>query len=285
MTIAAEQDLARQRSGAATDAVTVAFSSPGDGLHALLRLGIDPDGRASAFAVLFVGREPVAAEARGDLDVAGEDWEVLEAGGLHMETVAPLEHWRVRWSGDGAAIDLALAATSAPVTVAAVGGMEGYEQLVRATGTIDVGGRRLAVDAPGQRSRSWGTPDWRDLELTRSIAIWLGDGDGVTLHAARPAGAGGHDEETVSAALILAGEPAPIADPRISTTYDGDGHQRRAGLELWASEEDDHPHRVAGEVLCGSTLDLGPLRLDVAFFSWHAEGRDGTGRYDILTKS
>jgi len=35
-------------------------------------------------------------------------------------------------------------------------------------------------------------------------------------------------------------------------------------------------------VLCGSTLELGPLALDCAFFAWHIEGREGVGRYDIL---
>ena len=30
---------------------------------------------------------------------------------------------------------------------------------------------------------------------------------------------------------------AAIAEPRLSTTYDGDGRQRRAGLELWVADE------------------------------------------------
>lgn len=285
MTIDAARDLARQGDGAASDAVTVAFSDAAAGVHGLLRAGLDPDGRASVFAVLFDGREPVAAEARGDLDPRGSDWSALQAGNLSLEVVAPLERWHLRWHAEDASAELDLAATSAPAAVPAVGGMAGYEQLCHLTGTVEVGGRRVAVGAPGQRGHSWGTPDWRALDLTRSVAVWLGDGDGVTLAAARPAGAGGHDEEQVSAALISRGEPTPVADPRLSTTYDGDGHQRRAGLELWVSEDDGFPHRLAGEVLCGSTLDLGPLRLDVAFFSWRADGRDGTGRYDILTKS
>jgi hypothetical protein len=76
-----------------------------------------------------------------------------------------------------------------------------------------------------------------------------------------------------------------VEDPRLSTTYDGDGHQRRAGLELWVSEEDDYPRRAAGEVVCGSSLELGALRLDLAFMRWHAEGVTGIGRYDVLRKA
>jgi hypothetical protein len=35
-------------------------------------------------------------------------------------------------------------------------------------------------------------------------------------------------------------------------------------------------------VVTGSTLELGALRLDVAFFRWHVEGRAGVGRYDVI---
>jgi hypothetical protein len=76
-----------------------------------------------------------------------------------------------------------------------------------------------------------------------------------------------------------------VADPRLSTTYDADGHQRRAGLELWVDETDGYPHRGSGEVLCGSTLELGQLRLDCAFFRWRLGGRTGVGRYDILRRA
>ena len=60
---------------------------------------------------------------------------------------------------------------------------------------------------------------------------------------------------------------------------------RRAGLELWPADEESWARRAAGEVLCGSSLDLGALRLDCAFFRWHLEGRTGVGRYDILRRA
>jgi hypothetical protein len=37
--------------------------------------------------------------------------------------------------------------------------------------------------------------------------------------------------------------------------------------------------------VCGSTLDLGPLRLDCAFLRWHMDGRVGVGRYDLLRRT
>ena len=76
-----------------------------------------------------------------------------------------------------------------------------------------------------------------------------------------------------------------IDDPRLSTTYDGDGHQRRAGLELWVGEEDGYPRRGAGQVLCGSSVELGQLRLDCAFFAFTLDGREGVGRYDVLRRA
>src|SRR3546814_15217706 len=76
------------------------------------------------------------------------------------------------------------------------------------------------------------------------------------------------------------GQSIPIDDPRLSTTYDGEGRQRNAGLELFIDKDDEYPHRAAGEVICGTTLDLGRLRMASAFLRWRMEGREGVGRSD-----
>jgi hypothetical protein len=101
----------------------------------------------------------------------------------------------------------------------------------------------------------------------------------------RPAKSKGHLDEVLSAFMFEGGEPVAIEEPRLSTTYDGEQRQRRAGLELWMDEEADHARRVGGEVLCGTTLDLGDQRLDSAFFHWRMEGRTGVGRYDVLRRA
>ena len=112
----------------------------------------------------------------------------------------------------------------------------------------------------------------------------------MSLTAIRPAGAKHHEDERV-AATILDRDPesgdaraTAVAEPRLSTTYDADGRQRRAGMELWL-HDDEPPLRVSGEVLCGSTLDLGALRLDCAFFRWRSDGQAGVGRYDVLRRA
>jgi hypothetical protein len=87
----------------------------------------------------------------------------------------------------------------------------------------------------------------------------------------------------VWAALLDEAGTLRVEDARLSTTYDGEGRQRRAGLELWL-EGDELPHRASGEVLCGSTLDLGALQLECAFFQWRVDGESGVGRYDVLRR-
>lgn len=248
-----------------TDAVTVSFADAERGWFGMARVGVAEDGE-SALAILFRGREVV--------DVLAE-----RRGPLTMTTDVPFERWTVSWAER---FDLTLEAACAPAERSV--GLEGYEQLVRVSGSVHAGGETHAIEGVGQRGHTWGVVDWDGLALTRGISAWLGDG-GIVLEAARPDRADGHDAERVWAALVQQGEPVPVDDPRLSTTYDGDGHQRRAGLELWMTEEDGYPVRAAGEAICGSSLELGALTLDLAFFRWRAEGVEGVGRYDVLRRT
>jgi hypothetical protein len=203
---------------------------------------------------------------------------------------APLNAWTVSYEGDSTAFDLRFEAVSAPAErgpdapLALAGGIEGYEQLCSVTGTVTREGRSQRVRCLGQRGHLWGAPDWKRVALARTLSAWMGADRAVTLTTIRPAKARHHDEEVSSGFLFDGGEPRSIADPRLSTTYDGDMRQRRAGLELWIDDEDPFARRVAGEALCGTTIELGDLRLDSAFFQWRMEGREGTGRYDVLRR-
>jgi hypothetical protein len=163
--------------------------------------------------------------------------------------------------------------------------MAGYEQLCHVHGTARAGGRRHEVRCLGQRGHTWGEPDWERIESTRTLTAWLDDGSGLVLNAVRPAGAAGHEPEATWAALMGATGSLRVDEPRLSTTYDDGGRPRRATLELWVGEDDSYPRRAAGEVICGSTLDLGQLRLDCAFLRWRMDGRSGSGRYDVLRRA
>lgn len=271
------------------DAVTFAWGDPGAGLHGLARAALSGDGRASALALLFSGGEPAGALARGDVDAgAGADFAELSLPGLRTTVEKPLREWTVAFAGEAIGFELAFEALGAPVEidpaepVARLGGMAGYEHLCRVHGTVRAGGGEHAVHCLGGRSHQWGAPDWERIDAARTLSAWLDDGTAIAMTAVSPTGARGHDQEARWAALLDPAGSLHIADPRLSTTYDGDGRQRRAGLELWVGDEDDHPRRAAGEAIAGSTLELGPLRLDAAVFTWHANGRRGVGRYDIL---
>ncbi len=292
MSIAPEDDRLHASPDAAfRDAVTFAFGDPAAKLYGLARISHGGDG-PNGLAVLYAGSKPVAASAGGG-DATGDDpaWEDVTAAGVRVSVVRPLEAWTVAWQSKDGAFDLRFEACSAPAAldeespVARAGGMQGYDQLCQVTGSVSHGGRTHQVRCLGQRGQLWGKPDWSKIELARTVSAWLGDDRALTLTAVRPAKAKGHLDEAVSGFVFEGGEAVEIYDPRLSTTYDGEQRQRRAGLELWMDEEGDHARRAAGEVLCGTSLDLGEQRLDSAFFAWRMEGRTGVGRYDVLRRS
>ncbi len=125
-----------------------------------------------------------------------------------------------------------------------------------------------------------------DRSLTRAVAIFLGPVT-IALSATRPPGARGHGEERLSAVLVEGDPPAKvaIADPRLSTTYDGEGRVIHCGLELWEGEESEFPRRAAGEASAhGELTHPGGATTRVAFLDCHGDGgRRGPGVYAITT--
>lgn len=212
---------------------------------------------SAGLAVLFRGRDLVEVGSGSDL-------------ALTMGLDAPSSRWSVEWEGSDCGFEVVGSAVAAPVD-----GPNGSEWLVHVEGTVRIGERTIEISAPGQVGSSSTAPGSMPV---RSVGAWFEDG-GIVLESA-----GEHGGENVWAALVEDGEPVIVVDPRLSTTYDGDGHQRRAGLELWMTEEGGYPVRAAGEVICGSSLDLDDGVLDLAFFRWRSGGAEGVGRYDILRR-
>lgn len=275
------------------DAVTYAFGDPATSLYGSVRLGLVPGEppRATSIVLLFHGGEVADVSSSGAVEVAALDWTRVEAGDATAEIVEPLRVWRVRHDGDGGGFELTFEALGPPAELGqgeiagSAAAMNGYEQLCRVHGTVRVGERSWKVDCLGQRGHQWGAPDWQRIELSRTLGVWLDDELGIAFASVRPRGASGHEEEVVSG-FLLDEEPVAIDDPRLSTTLDAGGRQLRAGLELWVDEEGEQgPLRGAGEAVCGTTFDLGELRLDCSFFAWRMEGRRGVGRYDVLRRA
>lgn len=117
----------------------------------------------------------------------------------------------------------------------------------------------------------------------RSIGVVFSDGGLLALSAARPAGAGGHGEERVSAVLCDPdAAPIEVSEALLSTEYGEDGVQRRATLELWVDGEEGQPLRGAGSLISAAKVRQEGLNVDIAFFRWSVEGRDGLGHYEVV---
>jgi hypothetical protein len=198
---------------------------------------------------------------------AGADTRVLEA---RLEAAAPDGEWRL--GGDG--LELVLSPVAA-------------DGVVRASGRLTLGAGEHQVDSPGWRATVDEPPSPGQLDSIRLLAAWFADDESLALLALRPRKARGQEGDTVTAALVESGAARTVSDPRLSTTYTGDGVPSRAGVELWVSEPaeepgtvKEHPHRVAGEAAGprASWTD-GGLELEAQPFRWHSHGRDGGGVY------
>jgi hypothetical protein len=154
-----------------------------------------------------------------------------------------------------------------------------YSQRCRVAGTLPLAGANGTVELPGVRARR-PAPAPERLDALRLVLGWFADGTAAVLDAERRAGARGHDQDRVAAALYRAEEPLPVREGRLSMTYTG-GRPARVGLELWL-ESDDEEHsyaqRLAGEVgeagACGCD---GALELELLPLRTHYGGRDGAG--------
>ena len=293
-----------------SDAVTCAFADADSGVQGTVRIGLAA-GAASGLTMVFVGGVPAIAHAEGGIAVDGAvaSYDELRAAGIEHRVVEPHARWTVVAALEGARLELELEAVGPPFVLEAGtpaarrGGMEGYEQPCRVRGRLDyqVPGeepKSIAISGRGQRGHQWGAPDWEALELSRTVTGWFGDDLAFNVSALRPAGAASHADEVAWSSVSRpspagddepedapAGPPVAVdaPEPRISTTLDGDGRHTFATVELW--ESDEGPVWTAtGEPVSGTTLELGRLRLDMAFFRWRLDGRSGLGRYDILRR-
>ena len=289
----------RRPGPAFADAVTFAFGDADAQLYGLARLGLSPgeDGegpRGSALAVLFAGREPVAAIARGGLEVA--DGRRLgrrsRSAGCAMTVDEPL---RALDGRDGRRARTASTCASrrsprrrrSPATTRsrAAGGMAGYEQLCGVTGTVRAGGRAREIRCLGQRGHGWGEPDWEPASRPRARSPpGPTPAPGVALTSVRPQGAPHADEPVWAALLDEEGtlprrRPAALDDlrrrrppaPRRARAVDADDDELPAArLGRGALRLDARPRRAAARLRVLPLAD---------------RGRDGVGRYDVLRRA
>ena len=234
--------------------------------------------------------ELAPAGAWGVAWAGASDGSALAALGSGSEWTAPLD---VRLSGGEANEEWRLEAGGAELGIAPVGEavavpatdeeIEGWEQLCRVTGRFQGDGAGLAVECLGLRTWWSGAVDLERFESIRSVSVWFEPDEALALTAFRPRKAKGHDRDLVAAAVIAPDRSAPVEDPRLSTTYAGDGWPARAGLELWLAGEEperQYPQRASGEATGARAQALaGALQMRAEPFRWHSRGREGAGMY------
>ncbi len=158
--------------------------------------------------------------------------------------------------------------------------IRGVQELCRVRGTVTVSGAERRLECPGTRSVIDGV-DTAALDSVRAVAGWFAPDEAFTLLALRAPRSRGQESDLVAATLFDPDGWVPVADPRLSTTYDGAGVPTRVNLELWVSEgENEFPRRAAGEAAApGATVTADGMEMRAIPLRCHSHGRDGGGVY------
>jgi hypothetical protein len=140
-----------------------------------------------------------------------------------------------------------------------------------------------AGDLAAPAWRLEGEPDWDSIGSLRLVSAAFEDGRLLALAAAQPAGAEGHGEARVHAALVEPeGEVIELADATLSVQYDASGAPSRIGLELYTDPE-AVPLRVAadreeGDGESGEGREATPM-------AFRMEGAQGSGLFELVSRS
>lgn len=195
-----------------------------------------------------------------------------------VEGSAPTEDWRL--SGEG--VELTLTAPGKPWSATDGGG---FEQLCHVRGQVERAGGAHQLDCLGRRRVDGAHPEFGSL---RDLSGWFAPDQGLALTALRPHGAGGHDQDVITAAIFEPTGILIIAEPRLSTTYSVDGVPARVGLELWLEADEDgeqYPRRAAAEALgAPARFSHGEHEVQARALRWHSRGLEGPGVY-LLVRS
>jgi hypothetical protein len=237
--------------------------------------------RTLAFGDLAVWGASWSSGPEASLTALGSGSSVTTLPGDFLSDGGADDEWRL--DSDGVALVAAPVSELVDVQTAA-DEVEGWDQLCRISGRLG----EHEVDCLGVRS-SWS--DFIDVgkfESIRAVSVWFDPDEGMALTAFRPRKAKAHDGDLLAAAVFAADGPAPVEDPRLSTTYAADGWPARAGLELWlatAESEQQYPRRAAGEAIGARAHGFGGgLEVRAEPFRWHSRAREGAGMYILARR-
>ena len=159
-----------------------------------------------------------------------------------------------------------------------------FDAVCRVRGGITVEAVEHDVDCLGRLAAHAGTGELDKFESVRDVSAWFDPVHGLSVVALRPRKARGQDADVVSAVALEPEGSLAIDDPRLSTTYAGDGRPLRVGLELWLAtgddEEEQFPRRASGETVgVAATGGIGRFNVLAQFVRWDSRYGSGAGVY------
>lgn len=243
--------------------------------------------RTLAFGDVDGGLWGVALTAAEPVIIVGD------ATGAATEIALPADGWRAdedgwRLSGEGIDLQAVTGGPVAPPPPAAddAGALRGVQDLCHVQGSVTLGGATRRVDCVGTRCAIDGV-DATSLGSVRVVSGWFADDEAFVLLSLRSGASSGQESDLVAATLFDPEGPVPVTDPRLSTTYTGEGHPVRATLELWVGTGDsEFPRRAAGEAARpGTTYERDGATVHAVPLRCHSRGREGTGVYVLASFS
>ena len=249
------------RPGSAYDVDSTATDIDRPQLHAMTAVGGDDQVRTLSFGDVdgTVWGAALTAGSRGALvvgDLTGQTAHFEPGAGQLARRTA--RSWRL--AVDGVELQVEPAAEEGDSPPRPDGGAPasgGSGAVPRARRGLPGAVSSIASTAPG-RARSSTASRRRHWIRSRAVTGWFAPDEAFTLLALRAPRGKGQESDLVAATLFDPEGWIPVADPRLSTTYDGAGVPTRVNLELWVSEgENEFPRRAAGEAAGNSAVGDG----------------------------
>ncbi len=291
MISASQEDAQRGEGTSFFDSVSVDFNLGERGTFGFVRVVRLPNaGKVTASAVLFVDHALVLKRAV-EVEAEIESWESVKLDGIDLETLSPLERWRLALSTEDATIELEASAVSPPLQLALTApgkqapDTEQYDQLCKLSGELRRGAGNEPISCNGRRAHAWGRAEERFQRL-RSLYVASNEGRAVTVAAAGAAAGEDHDQELLAGAQVLdeSAEPLTFEQVRLSTVYGSDGLPVKAGLELLAPGE-EIPRRLGAEAVCGTKVALAGREQALTLMRWSLDGKPAFGSYETLRRT
>jgi hypothetical protein len=161
--------------------------------------------------------------------------------------------------------------------------VSGVEELCRVQGTLAVGDAEHVIDCVGTRWTLDGV-DLAGLDSLRAVSGWFAVDQALAVLSLRSRHSPGHESDLIAATLFDPDGWVPVKDPRLSTTYSGEGTPARVNLELWVGDdEEEYPRRATGEAAPGASVSCEGYALRVAPMRCHSRGHEGAGVYVLAT--